>query len=118
MYSQPSQMTLGLLPEPRTRWGRFVISYGMQSVIVTFFLLTAILHPEVLVLPVRDYHFVSLVSTPPPIPQTPAPVKNFPTPVPKIAEPVTPRPEAIRVPAELVQKKAPVLEEQAPKVSL
>jgi len=118
MDSYSSEMTLGLLPEPRTRWGRFVLGYGMQSVIVTFFLLTAILHPEVLVLPVRDYHFVSLVSTPPPVPQTPAPVKNFPALAPKIAEPVTPRPEAMRVPAELVQKKAPVPEEQAPKVSL
>ncbi len=116
MDSQPLQMTLGLLPVPRTRWGRFVFSYGAQSVIVTFFLITAILHPEVLTPPVHDYHFVSLVGTPPPVPQTPAPVKNFP--VPKVTEPVTPRPEAMRVPAELVQKKVPIDEEQAPKVSL
>ena len=112
----PSQLTLGLLPEPRTRWGRFVLSYGTQSAIVALFLVIAILHPEVLVLPVHDYHFVGLVSTPPPVPQAPAPVKNFPAP--KITEPVTPRPEAMRVPAELVQKKAPVQEEQAPKVTL
>jgi TonB family protein len=69
-------------------------------------------------LPVHDYHFVSLVSTPPPIPQAPAPVKNFPVPPPKIAELVTPRPEAMRVPSELVQKKLPTPEEQAPKVTL
>jgi TonB family protein len=116
MNSQLSEMTLGLLPEPRTRWGRFVLSYGMQSVIVTLFLLTAILHSEVLVLPVHDYHFVGLVSTPPPVPQAPAPVRNFPAP--KITEPITPRPEAMRVPSELVQKKAPIQEEQAPKVTL
>ena len=61
MDSQNSQLTLGLLPEPGTRWGRFVVSYGMQSLVMTFFLITAILHPEVLVLPVHDYHFVSLV---------------------------------------------------------
>ncbi len=118
MNSQALPLTLGLLPEPRTRWGRFVLSYGVQSLVMTFFVLTAVLYPEVLVLPVHDYHFVSLVSTPPPVPQAPAPVRNFPVPPPKIAEPVTPRPEAMRVPAELVQKKAPVPEEQAPKVTL
>ena len=104
MDSQASQLTLGLLPEPRTRWGRFVLSYGMQSLVMAFFVITAIAYPEVLVLPVHDYHFVSLVSTPPPVPQAPAPVKHFPVP-PKITEPVTPRPEAMRVPSELVQKK-------------
>jgi TonB family protein len=78
----------------------------------------AILHPEVLKPQEHDYHFVSLVSTPPPIPQAPAPVRHFPVPAPKITEPVTPRPEAMRVPTELVQKKVPVPEEQAPKVTL
>ena len=116
MDSQPLELTLGLLPEPRTRWGRFVLGYGLQSVVVALFVIMAIAYPEVLVFPVHDYHFVSLVSTPPPVPQAPAPVKNFP--VPKITEPVTPRPEAMRVPAELVQKKPPVPEDQAPKVTL
>jgi TonB family protein len=114
MDSQASQLTLGLLPEPRTRWQRFVLSYGVQSLVLAFFVIAAIVYPEVLVLPVHDYHFVSLVSTPPPVPQAPAPVKNFP--VPKIAEPVTPRPEALRVPSELVQSKKPDV--QAPKVTL
>ena len=116
MDSQASQLTLGLLPEPRTRWGRFVLSYGMQSIVVAFFVIAATIYPEILVLPVHDYHFVSLVSTPPPVPTEPAPVKHFA--MPKIVEPVTPRPEAMRVPAELVQKKAPVPEDQAPKVTL
>ena len=118
MDSQASQLTLGLLPEPSTRWGRFVLGYGMQSLVVTFFVMAAIVHPEVLTLPTHDYHFVSLVSTPPPVPQAPAPVKHFPTPAPKIVEPATPRPEAMRVPPELVRKKLPVPEEQAPKVTL
>src|SRR5271166_4568602 len=99
MDSQDSQLTLGLLPEPGTRWGRFVLSYGMQSLVMTFFVITAIVYPEVLVLPLHDYHFVSLVNTPPPVPQAPAPVKHFRVPIPKIAEPVMPRPEAMRVPA-------------------
>ena len=118
MDSQASQLTLGLLPEPRTRWGRFVLSYGAQSVVVTICVIIAILHPEVLVAPVHDYHFVSLVSTPPPIPQAPAPVRHFDVPTPKLTQPVQPRPEAMRVPSELVQKKLPVPEEQLPKVAL
>src|ERR1017187_7828118 len=110
------QLTLGLLPDPRTRWERFVLSYGVQSVVVAFFVIAAVLHPEVLVSPVHDYHFVSLVSTPPPVPQTPAPVKHFP--VPTISEPVPRRPEAMRVPSELVHQKRLVPDEQAPKVTL
>ena len=116
MDSHASQLTLGLLPEPGTRWGRFVLSYGVQSLIVAFVVIAAIAYPDVLDVPVRDYHFVTLVSTPPPVPKTPAPVKHFP--VPKIAEPVTPRPEAMRVPSEVVRKKPPVIEDQAPKVTL
>jgi TonB family protein len=118
MDSQPLELTLGLLPEPRTRWGRFVLSYGMQSAVMAFFVIAATIYPEVLVLPVHDYHFVSLVNTAPPIPQQPAPVRHFPVPPPKIVEPVAPRPEAMRVPAELVRKKAPVPDEQAPKITL
>jgi len=116
MELQASHMTLGLLPEPRTRWQRFVLSFGVQSLVVAFIVIAAILSPDVLDVPIHDYHFISLVNTPPPVPQTPAPVKHFP--VPKIAEPVVPRPEAMRVPAELVRKKAPVIEDQAPKVTL
>ncbi len=118
MDSQAAHLTLGLLPEPRTRWEKFVLIYGVQSLVVAFFLITAVLYPEVLVLPVHDYHFISLVNTPPPVSDAPAPVKHFPVPTLKITEPVTPRPEAMRVPAELVQKKPPVPEEQAPKVAL
>src|SRR5271166_3383284 len=119
MDSQATQLTLGLLPEPRTRWGRFVLGYGVQSVVVTFFVIAAIAYPEVLVLPAHDYHFIGLVSVPPPVPDEPAPVKNVPDPPAlKAAEPVTPRPEAMRVPAELVRKKLPVPEDQAPQVKL
>ena len=118
MDSQASHLTLGLLPEPRTRWERFVFSYGVQAALVVLIVVVAILNPDSMVLPDHDYHFVSLVSTPPPVPHTPQPVKNFPVPAPKITEPVTPRPEAMRVPQELVAKKPPVPEEQAPKVTL
>jgi TonB family protein len=117
MDSQALQLTLGLLPERRTPWEKFVVSYGAQSLVLAFFVTAALIHPEVLVLPVHDYHFVSLVNTPPPVPQQPAPLRNFK--VQKPVEVVEPRPDAMRVPAELVAKKKPeVPEVQAPKVSL
>src|SRR5712692_7292316 len=117
MDAPSSQLTLGLLPEPGTRWQKFVFSYGVQSLILTFVVVAALAHPEILEAPMRDYHFVSLVSTPPPVPQKPAPVRNFPTP--KVAEVVTPRPEALRVPKELqVPKKVRTPDVQPPKVSL
>jgi TonB family protein len=116
MDSQASRLTLGLLPEPRTRWQRFVLGYGAQSLALSFLAITAVIYPEVLVLPVRDYHFIGMVGLPRPVPQTPAPARNFPEP--RIAELAAPRPEALLVPSELVQaKKLPVAEE-APKITL
>jgi TonB family protein len=118
MDSQSFPLTLGLLPDSRTRWGRFVVSYGVQAVLVAFFVITAILHPEVLEPREHDYHFVSLVSTPPPVPQAPAPIRHFSVPEPTSIEPIVPRPEAMRVPTELVRPKKIVPEEQAPEVKL
>ena len=117
MDAPSSQLTLGLLPEPRARWQKFVFSYGVQSLILTFVLVSAVMHPEMLEIPLRDYHFVSLVNNPPPVPQKPAPVRNFPPP--KVAEVVPPRPEALHVPKELTApKKVQGPEVQAPKVEL
>lgn len=121
MESQVSEFNLGLLPEPGgERWRKFVLSYGVQAMVVTVLVIVGIAYPDVLDLPVHDYHFVSLVSTPPPVPQAPAPVKNFPVPEAKVKlpEPVTPRPDAMRVPTELVRKKPPVTEDQVPNVNL
>jgi len=117
MNSQAAQLTLGLLPKSRTPWEKIIFSYGVLSVVVAYAVLAALVHPEVLSLPVHDYHFVRLVDTPPPIPDRPAPVRNLPTPKVKL-EPVAPRPDALRVPAELVAPKKPAVPDvQAPKVT-
>jgi TonB family protein len=120
--SRVSELTLGLLPEPRNRVQKFVVSYGVQSLILAFFVIVGVMNPDILVPRDRDYHFVSLVSTPPPVPSAPAPVRNFraptPPPTPEITPVVEPRPEALRVPAEVVQKKPVVPEEKAPAVTL
>jgi TonB family protein len=111
------QLTLGLLPEARTPWEKFVVSYGVQSAVIAFSIIAALAYPEILVMPVHDYHFVSLVNTPPPVPQKPAPVKEFH--VSKPVEMAMVRPEAMRVPQEIVVKKKPeVPDVQAPRVNL
>ncbi len=116
MNSQASQMTLGLLPKRRTPWKTFVLGYGAQSLVLAYFLLAAIVYPNILESPLHNYRFISLVETPPPASRTPAPVKHFS--VPKIAELVTPRPEALRVPFELVRPKKTLPDEPAPKLIL
>jgi TonB family protein len=119
--SQPgtASLTLGLLPEPRTRWARFVLGYGMQSAVMILFVLAIIAQPAMMVLPAHDYHFIGLVATPVPVPQTPAPVKNFAAPrVAEKIEPVTPRPQALRVPAEFVAPKKQIADIEPPKVAM
>src|SRR5437016_3640717 len=114
--SQASSLTLGVLPDPRPRWQKFVFSYGIQAVACALILIYAVMNEEGLDVPEHDYHFISLVNTPPPVPQTPAPVRHFATP--KIQEIVPQRPEAMRVPVELRAKKSETPEVQAPKVEL
>jgi len=118
METQDLQLTLGILPDPRPRWQKFVFSYGIQTLISAAILILAIANPELLEIPERDYHFVSLVNTPPPVPQQPAPIRNFPTPKVKLPEIVPQRVEAMRVPAELRPKKIETPDVQAPKVEL
>lgn len=117
MDSQAPLLTLGLLPDSRTPWGKFLFSYSVESVVLAFFLVIALLHPEVLVMPVHDYHFVHLVETPAPIPQTPQPVVRH-LPVLKVAEIVPQRPDALRVPAEITRPKKIEVPDVVPKVQL
>ena len=116
MDSWAPQLTLGVLPDSRTPWEKYVVGYSIQTAVLTFFVLTALLYPDVLVMPDHDYHFVHLVETPAPIPQTPAPVRHFQAP--KVVEQVEIRPEALRVPAELTRPKKPEVPDVVPKVEL
>jgi TonB family protein len=115
MESQAPQLTLGLLPSPRTPWEKFVFSYGVQALVLAFFITTALIYPEVLVMPVHDYHFVHLVETPAPVPQEPQPVRHFQ--VAKLELP-EPRPDALRVPKELIPPKKQDVPVVAPQVKL
>lgn len=103
------------LPERRPPWKEFLFSMGTQSVLMVAVAWIAILHPEVIVEPIRELHVAQLVSTPPPVNHTPAPVKVFET----EPLPVEPRVEALRLPPE-IRRVVPKSEEiqPAPKIEV
>lgn len=71
---------------------------GTQSIALLVLAWVGVLHPDVLVLPAHDYHFIQLVSTPPPVNHEPAPVRLIKPPVAAHLE--TPSPNALRLPPE------------------
>jgi len=75
MY-QPSRTALfSGLPDPGLPWSRLIFSYVTQLGFLVGFLCIGLLHPLILDLPARDYHFVRLVETPPIENHQPAPVR-------------------------------------------
>jgi TonB family protein len=118
IMSQALELTLGVLPDPRPRWQKFVVSYGVQAVICCLIVGYVIMNEEGLEIPGHDYHFISLVNTPPPVPQTPAPARHVAPPKVKIEEIVPQRAEAMRVPPELRVPKKEMPEVEVPKVEL
>ena len=69
------------LPERRPPWIEFVGSMGAQGLALLVFAWVGVIHPQVLAPPVRDYHFIRLVDTPPPVNHQPQPVRLFKPPV-------------------------------------
>jgi len=92
-----------LLPQRRPPWKEFVLSTGVQGLAVLIAVWVLMLRLQVLV-PTRDYHFVELVSTPPPVNHVPAPVRVI-EPPPVVAEVKLPLPETLRVVAPQVKPK-------------
>jgi len=109
MYPTPDHGLFSLLPDRRPPWKEFVFSIGTQSAALLVLGWLAVLHPQVLVSPSRDYHAIELVSTPVPVNHEPAPVRVLRAPAPAAQE-------ALRLPAEpkpQIQEEAP-----APKVEV
>jgi len=112
-----------------------MLSMGTESIALLLLGWLAILHPQVLVNPARDYHAIELVSTPVPVNHEPAPVKVLRAPVmakiaplpsdalraPKSAAPAeTPQPEvkiAVQQPAPL-PPAAPAIPRQLVKTNV
>lgn len=95
--------TFGLLPETRPPWKEFLFSMGTQSIALSLLLIMGLLHPQVLLPEPRDYHFVQLVNTPPPVKHEPAPMRVLAKP--EVAVLPTPSPDALRLPPPLPKPK-------------
>jgi len=119
MYYASDNDLFSSLPERRPPWKEFIFSMGTQGLTLLGLIWVGVLFPQVIDLPNHDYHFIALVSTPPPVNHTPAPVRVFKTTPPPVVAAVEPRPEALRVPEEIRRAK-PQPEDLpvAPKVSL
>ena len=98
------------LPKWRTPWSEFFLSYGIQAIIIAFFVWVRLLHPEILEAPKKDYHAIELVPTPVPLThlaqrQLPRPVleaKLDPPPTMRLAAP-QPKPRTEDAPAPVVK---------------
>ena len=115
MPVSPQHGPFSPLPQWRPPWKEFILSLGTQGLVCFLLLWVGVLHPEILVPRARDYHFIRLVDTPPPINHEPAPVRLLerPSVVVRVDKPV---PDNLRLP---VRPPKPKLEvDLAPKVEI
>jgi TonB family protein len=102
------------LPPWEMPWSDFMLSYGIQAVVVAIFVWIPILHPEILERPKPDYHAIELVPTP--VPVNHQPQRQLPKPV-EVAQ-LDPPPMAMRLPAPVPQPKPKVDDPPAPEVKI
>ena len=115
MPVSPQHGPFSPLPQWRPPWKEFILSLGTQGLVCFLLLWVGVLHPEILVPRARDYHFIRLVDTPPPVNHEPAPVRLLerPSVVVRVDKPV---PDNLRLP---VRPPKPKLEvDLAPKVEI
>jgi TonB family protein len=101
------------LPRWQAPWHKFVLSYGVQAVIIAILIWIPVLHPEILESPAKDYHAIELVPTP--VPVNHAPQRQLPRPA--LEAKLDPSPEALRLPAQR-QPQPKVEETPAPEVKV
>src|SRR6201997_638121 len=89
------------LPKWKAPWHEFVLSYGIQAVIIAIAVWIPVLHPEIMEGPKKDYHAMELVPTP--VPENHAPQRQLPKPV--MDARLDPPPAALRLPAPQPQAK-------------
>lgn len=102
------------LPKWKAPWHEFLLSYGVQAVLIGILAWIPVLHPEVLEGPKKDYHAVELVPTP--VPENHEPQRQLRVPV--IAAKVDPPPSALRLPAPQPQPKIKPEAAPAPEVKI
>jgi TonB family protein len=102
------------LPRWRAPWYEFVLSYGAQAAVIAILAWIPVLHPEILQGPKKDYHAITLVSTPPPV--NLAPQRQLPKPA--LLARLDPPPPDLRLPAPQPQPKPKTEEAPAPEVKI
>lgn len=102
------------LPKWKAPWHEFVLSYGVQAVVIAILVWIPIMHPEILEPPKKDYHAIELVPTPVPVNHTPQ--RQLPRPV-EVAK-LDPPPASLRLPAPQPQPKPKVEETPVPEVKV
>ncbi len=105
MHEMYENGPFSLLPDRRPPWKQFVLTMGVQGIALFVLAWAAVFNLAVLDQPVRDYHFVRLVETPPPEIHEPAPVKEIPPP--RVVAHIETPAEVLHVPAPEVKPKAP-----------
>src|SRR5246500_2847358 len=116
MASDPVETPFSLLLYKRPPWGEFVFSSLTQAGLIALLLWIHALRPQILT-PVRDYHEMALVTTPPPVNHEPAPIREFKVPDP-VAHLDTPIPENLRLPTPKPKPHVEAEETQPPKVEV
>ena len=99
-YSEPS-ILFSTLPKWRAPWHEFVLSYGVQAVVIAILVWIPVLHPEVIEGPKKDYHAIELVPTP--VPENHEPQRQL---RPPVMAKLEPPPAALKLPAPQPQPKA------------
>ena len=117
MTSQSRETVLfSSLPRWKAPWSEFVLSYGVQAVVIAILVWIPVLHPEILEPPKKDYHAMELVPTP--VPVNHEPQRQLPRPALAKLEPIDPPPSALHLPAPAVKPKPKVDEAPAPEVKI
>jgi len=121
MQQSPDVVLFSLLPQKRAPWKEFVFTMGTESLLFIALVWVGVLHPEIIVPPQHDYHFVQLVNTPAPINHQPQPLRVFKhaPPAEVTVAPEEPKVQALRLPPE-VRRQLPKDEPPpvAPKINL
>ena len=102
------------LPKWKAPWHEFVLSYGVQAVIIAILVWIPVLHPEILEQPKKDYHAIELVPTP--VPENHTPQRQLPRPI--LEAKLDPPTSAMRLPAPQPKPKPRVEDAPVPEVKI
>src|SRR5215472_8987508 len=105
------------LPKWKAPWSEFLVSYGVQAVMIAILIWIPVFNHVVFEPPKRDYHAIELVPTPVPVNHEPQRQLPRPTLAAKL-DPINPSPSALRVPPPQPKLRLRVENQPAPEVKI